>query len=142
MGSRRNDKSLKVALTRLPAGLFSGLTVMAILWLTLAPKPLGEETPSFFPGADKVAHAIMFGGLVWMLIFDWQRKQRWIPASFWLSINCAALSSIFGCVIEFLQASMGMGRGFEFFDIVADTVGSFLFAFLWLILQKFWTTFH
>ena len=126
-------------LSALPSWLFTTVTLIAILWLTLAPKPLGDQPPPLFPGADKLAHAIMFGGLVWMIFLDIQRKHLWRPIKLNNAIIIAITVSILGILIEIAQATMGLGRGFEILDIISDAVGAFLFAFIWLILQKYWS---
>lgn len=131
-------KGLRNVLGKIPTGLFTVLTVLTILWLTLAPKPLGENPPPLFPGADKIAHGIMFGGLTTMILIDLQRKYGWKSVKPLYAMIAALISASFGTLIEFLQDSMGMGRGFEYGDIVADTAGAFLFGFMWLIFQKFW----
>lgn len=123
---------------KLPKWMLSIITILVILWLTLAPKPLGEKPPSLFPGADKIAHGIMFGGLVSMLMLDWQRKHQWERVSNKRAIIYAFYVSIFGIMIEIAQYNMGLGRGFEYGDILADTIGAFLFAWIYLFLQKFW----
>lgn len=130
---------LKKAISQLPAWIFTLITLLAILWLTLAPKPLGEEPPSLFPGADKVVHAIMFGGLTLMLLLDRQRKRGWNRASTSYYLICATLSSILGIIIEYLQDKMGLGRGFDSMDMVADIAGSYIFGGLYLIFQKSWS---
>lgn len=124
--------------SKLPPWLFTIITVMAILWLTLAPKPLGDEAPMLFEGADKVVHAIMFGGLTAMILLDWQRKNRWQRITWMFALIVAAVSSIFGIIIEFAQLGMHMGRGFEQADILADTIGAFAFALIWMFLQNIW----
>lgn len=131
--------SLRLLLSRIPAGVFSGLTVAAILWLTLAPKPLGENPPPLFPGADKIAHAVMFGGFTLTLALDWQRKHRWNPVTPERVLIYAISSAFLGIVIEFLQAAMGLGRGFEIADMIADIIGAFFFGLLYLFSQKLWT---
>lgn len=130
---------LKKALSQLPAWIFTLITLLAILWLTLAPKPLGEEPPSFFPGADKVVHAIMFGGLTLVLLLDRQRKRGWKQVNIIYYLICATLSSILGIIIEYLQDNMELGRGFDFLDIVADIAGSYIFGGLYLLFQKSWS---
>ena len=125
-------------LSGLPQFLFTGIVVIAILWLTLAPRPLGENPPPLFPGADKLAHAIMFGGLASMILLDWQRSHRWKKVSTVFAIFAAILSSLFGISIEYIQAAMHLGRGFEYTDMLADTIGAFLAAILWIVFQKFW----
>ena len=64
-------------LSRFPGWLFTVLTILIILWLTLMPDPLGDDAPSLFPGADKLVHAIMFGFLTTMIMLDRQRRNRW-----------------------------------------------------------------
>lgn len=111
---------------------------MLILWLTLAPKPLGDDAPSLFPGADKIAHGLMFGFLTMMMLLDWQRRNQWRPTSWIRSLTDAACASLLGILIEFAQAYMNLGRGFEYADMVADTIGSFTIAIVWMFFQKFW----
>ena len=131
-------ESLRKALSKLPAWLLSIVTMLVIFWLTLAPKPLGDETPMFFPGADKVVHGIMFGFLGSMMMLDWQRKNHWREVYPRRIFVCATLSATLGILIEFAQASMGLGRGFEYADIAADTIGAYVFAIFWVLFQKYW----
>ena len=129
---------VRKALAYLPGWLFSFIILIAILWLTLAPKPLGEKPPPFFPGADKIAHGIMFGGFVVVMLLDWQRKHHWRPVKLPGVLLCAAISSLLGVIVEFAQSYMNLGRSFEFDDMIADTAGAFLFAFGYLVFQKSW----
>ena len=129
---------IRESLTKLPAGIFTIITLVAILWLTLSPKPLGEQPPALFPGADKIAHGIMFGGFVAMMLLDWQRKHDWRNVALIFAVMCASGASLLGILIEFAQAAMHLGRGFEYADMIADTAGAFAVAFLWLMLQKNW----
>lgn len=126
-------------LQKVPAWLFTVVTVGAVLWLTLAPRPLGDEDIPLFPGADKIAHALMFGFLTVMILLDWQRAGGWrhVPAA---GIWTAALSSTaLGVAVEFMQRAMHAGRGFEVADMVADGVGALLAALLWRLLQSRWS---
>ena len=129
---------IRRSLSLLPVWLFSIITLLAILWLTLAPKPLGDNPPPLFPGADKLAHGIMFGGFAAMMLLDWQRKHRWRKVWWQRALVCAILSSLLGILIEYAQANMGFGRGFEYPDMVADTIGAFSVAILWMLLQRLW----
>ena len=118
--------------------VLTAITTIAILWLTLAPKPLGDDPPSLFPGADKIVHAIMFGGFAAMLLLDWQRKHQWRNVSVKRALISACLASAFGILIEIAQFYMGLGRGFEFFDILADIAGAWFFSYIYIFFQKFW----
>lgn len=133
---------LRQLLTGLPPFMFSVLTLLAILWLTLAPQPLGENPPQLFPGADKVAHALMFGGLAIMLLLDWQRKHGWQMTAWLILFSFCMLSFICGVAIEFAQLSMNLGRGFETGDILADGAGCVGAGLFWLICQERWAQFR
>ena len=132
-------EGLKGYLCKLPPWLFSIVTFLAILWLTLAPQPLGEEPPQLFPGADKIVHGLMFGFFAAMMCLDRERRHQWKQISKRRIFVYATLSAIAGILIEFAQASMGMGRSFEIQDIVADSVGAYLAGILWVGFQRFWS---
>lgn len=124
---------IKRQLQRLPAWILTVITLAAVLWLTLAPHPLGEqEPPPLFPGADKVVHAIMFGGLTFVALVDWARGRDFRSVRWPVYILMAALSSLLGIAIEFIQRSMGMGRSYDPMDMLADITGSFLVAVVWI----------
>ena len=133
-------EQIRHSLSILPPWLFSIITLIAIFWLTLSPKPLGENPPALFPGADKLAHGLMFGGFVAMILLDWQRKHQWqkIPLKF--ALVCSVVSTLLGIIIEFAQANMHLGRGFEYPDMAADTIGAFIVAILWIYLQRYWVS--
>ena len=104
----------------LPPGVPGGLVIAAILYLTLAPQPLGDDTPELFYGADKVVHAIMFGAMSFVLSLD---RLMW-RGSVSPLIIIAIVSAATGIVIEFLQTCMDAGRSGDAADGVADVVGA------------------
>lgn len=124
-------------LAKLPPWCLSILCLIAILWLTLAPKPLGDIDPPLFEGADKVVHAIMFGGLTAMLILDRVRRNHWQPVTSLFAWRAAAASALLGALIEVAQHLMGLGRGFDRLDIYADLLGACLTAQAILWWQKY-----
>lgn len=130
---------LRHALSRFPRWIFTILTVLLILWLTLMPDPLGDTTPTLFPGADKVVHAIMFGFLTTMILLDHQRNISWRPVSSGYITGAAIVSSLMGILVEVLQLKMDMGRGFEPADMVADILGAVICAVCWKIFQNRWS---
>lgn len=109
----------------IPAWICTAFCFAAILWLTLSPSPTPEVDLPLFPGADKLVHGIMFGGLTLTACYDYvkfrgnrERVGRGMP---WVM----ALMSLFaGVAIEFLQRFMQLGRSFEFADIAADGIGA------------------
>lgn len=120
-------------LSRLPRGLFSILCLGAILWLTLSPHPLGDNDIELFPGADKLCHAIMFGGFAWTLLFDRQRKRDWQIPSLKRILLTFIQASLLGLLIEYLQEGLNLGRTFEWSDFIADSSGALIFSISYLL---------
>lgn len=96
---------------------------IVILYLTLLPKPFGEEDLPLFPGADKLAHCCMFGGLALTYIFERKRDRR--PLSLKGALITASAATLFGIAVEFIQDAMNLGRCGDMADALADAVGAF-----------------
>lgn len=129
-------KRFRNLIGKVPTGLLSVLTVLLILWLTLAPHPTGEIEIPLFPGADKVVHLLMFAFLTCIVLLETMKHSSWKPLSLvkiaFIAFGCA----IFGFVIELVQHLMGLGRSFEVLDILADSAGAFGGAGLWAMFQN------
>lgn len=123
-------------MAKLPPWIITIITSTAILWLTLAPKPLGDEAPHLFDGADKVVHALMFGALAVAPLLDWQRRRGWAQVSVLQAAASGAMAALAGTGIEYLQRYMAMGRGFEPLDMAADAIGAVCGAFLYKLIVK------
>lgn len=111
--------TLKPILRWLP----SAIVIAVILYATLFPDPAGADMFPLIPHIDKLIHAIMFGGLAGALAFDYERtgsRQRPEPR---VMLICCGASLAFGGGIELLQGAMGLGRGADWWDFAADTVG-------------------
>lgn len=121
---------------KVPSGLLSGITVALILWLTLAPHPTGDLDLPLFPGADKVVHIIMFGFLTFIVLLEMMKHKGWKPLPLPLIGLVALLCALFGMGIEFAQRAMGLGRGFEIMDILADTAGAIGSGGVWAMIQS------
>lgn len=118
--------SLKLLLDKLPPWTLTIVCFLAICWLTLAPHPLPDNDIPLFPGADKIAHAIMFGGFTLCIILDWNRRHGW-PAAISKAEWCAPVfASAFGIATEFMQKEMNAGRSGDVWDLIADISGAFL----------------
>lgn len=107
----------------IPPYQLTSAVVIVILYLTLLPKPFGEEELPLFPGADKIAHCCMFGGLAITFIFERFRMKR--PLGIREAVLACLEVSVFGIVIEFVQQGMNAGRSGDIFDAVADIFGAF-----------------
>lgn len=127
-------------LTHAPAFLFTIICLLAILWLTIAPHPIGDNELELFPGADKIVHAIMFGGLTWCMLLDIQRR-RWQKLRLSQYILAIALSTLAGFITEWLQYLTDLGRSYDPLDLCADATGAILFALLYLPIGR-WLNNH
>lgn len=122
---------------RFPPWILSIATLLAILWLTLAPRPLGDIEPPLFPGADKLAHAIMFGGLELMLITDYSRRRDWRkPGAVYLLLTAAGVI-LLGGAIEIMQTNMRLGRSADELDFIADASGAAAVALIIYLYTRF-----
>ena len=122
-------------LSHLPVGMLSAVLIGAVLWLTLASKPLGDDAPSFFPGADKIAHALMFGAIAGAVMLDWQRAiRRRLPAGAIIAAGIGAAA--FGAATEWMQDAMHAGRAFEWADMAADAAGAAIATLCALLMRR------
>lgn len=115
----------------IPAGILTAVVFAAILWLTLAPHPLGAREIPLFTGADKVAHILMFAALELCVLTDIRKLRPGRAPRLPLIAATVAGCILLGVGIEILQRAMGLGRSFEVWDIIADAFGSVAVAAIW-----------
>ena len=127
---------IKNFLRGLPPWSLSVVCALAIAWLTLASKPLGDNELPLFPHADKLAHAIMFGGFVFCMIIDWQRQRDWRHCTVKAGVIAAAVSIAAGILTEMAQTAMHAGRSGDPLDLLADAAGAILVAFCSIYIVK------
>lgn len=126
---------LHTLLYRLPKWLLTILCSAAIIWLTLAPHPLGDNDLPLFPGADKLAHALMFGGLTFCILLDIRRGDGWKPLSCKAVVTAILSAVLLGALTEILQDAMQLGRGGDILDLAADSAGSIIIAISYKLLS-------
>lgn len=115
---------MKPQIIKLPRFLLSAVTVAAVLYLTLAPRPFGGLKIPLFPGADKVIHAVMFIAVAFSFCLDFGRN--WKRKKIVLLSACFLAATALGGLIEVVQSAMAMGRSGDWFDLLADAIGAFV----------------
>ncbi|OOL31450.1 membrane protein [Rhodococcus rhodochrous] len=85
------------------------LTFVVVTVLLMLP---GDTTPSAFPHADKITHALMFAVLAYA-----SRFARIPPAA------TVAWLAVYGVLTEVLQATVAVRRSGSVWDWCADLVG-------------------
>lgn len=127
-------RKIILILDAIPSFLFSAIVFLVIPWLTLDPQPIGEIPGVLFPGADKMIHGLMFGGMAVALSTDFQKRNWSKPVSDKLLLFSCLFASVYGVIIEILQGYMDLGRTFELMDIVADIVGAVVCSLIFRII--------
>ena len=123
---------LRLLIRGLPAWTPSIVCLLTILYLTLWPDPLHGTHIELFEGADKVVHGIMMMGMILCMGLDALRKKAArrlddsVRAPKGLLFVYFIIVSLFGGAIELLQGAMGMGRGEDMMDFLADVAGAFV----------------
>lgn len=125
---------VKLLLLKLPPYFYSIIVISIVLYLTLFPDPIPETDIMLFPHADKLIHAIMMMGVVLSLSFDYIRKEQHLKMSPF-TLCCFFIATVlFGVIIEFLQDYMNIGRSKDFYDFIANVIGSIAGA----VIANFW----
>lgn len=109
-------------LAKLPPYANTAAIVIAVLYLTLVPDPLPDNTPPMFPGADKAVHAVMMYAVAAAAAFDVFRRRGALSWRGMVMILTATIA--LGAAIEVAQYVMAMGRGAEWADFLADCIGA------------------
>jgi VanZ family protein len=95
----------------------SGAYALSIFALSSQPDPLGvQRLPPF---ADKILHALEYGGLSFLLHMAWRRSFPGRPW-FWPVV---AITVLYGLSDEIHQ-SFVPGRSMDAWDLVADMIGA------------------
>lgn len=115
------------------------IVTLAIIYLTIVPKPLPDMSPKLFEGADKVVHALMFFGFAGAFGLDYLRSGRGYAAGklpSYIIIIAVVISIVFGGVVELVQGAMNMGRGEDIYDFLADVSGAVLSGAVMFIFRR------
>lgn len=103
-----------------------------IFWLSS--QPLRVETKLNFPGADKVVHAILYGGLAATVSLGLRRSERAVrpPLQFFAPV---VFCFLYGLTDEFHQRYVP-NRTCDVADLAADTLGALLIQ--WVLCAHLW----
>jgi VanZ family protein len=110
-----------------------------LLWLAfitgLSVMP-SVQLPRFdlFSG-DKLAHAIVYGVLSWLLLYGWEGIERrpLTTKVFGVTVLC---STLYGILMEWVQFTFVPGRMYEPDDMIANCTGALAGGFLYKFFSK------
>ena len=117
----------------------TAIVVCVILYATLASHPVGADELPPIPYLDKLIHAIMMGGLLSAICFDYQRMKKSESIggsrvrnvmSFGFLVVVFVIVAIASIGDEYLQDAVDNGRSKEWADFVADCIGAIVAALI------------
>lgn len=118
----------------LPTGFLSFIITAVVIYLSLASNPLDLNSYTFFPGFDKVAHALMYFGCVVVYLFDYTKYKSPHHTKLNVELVISAYAAVMGMFLEIAQLGLTTCREFEFTDCLANAVG----AVLGFLVMRFW----
>ena len=105
--------------------------------LTLMP---GKDVPEVgwlnIPHLDKLVHVVMFGGLTLFFSLPYLKSNKPQYKKIKILIRISIYMIMWGLIIEVIQKFFIPGRGFEWLDVVADTVGVLIACWTFIKLVK------
>ena len=117
---------MKSFLRQIPVGVPSLIITALVIYLSLAHDPFHTSELPLFPGADKWAHVVMYIAVTAVYMLDYAKHK--LPHHPKLNVDLALTSSasVLGLLMEVGQLIMHNGRGFEWADWTADTMGAII----------------
>src|SRR5690606_10051138 len=115
--------------------VWSLLWSAVILILCSLPSESTADIPKF-PGIDKLVHTGFFFVLTVLLYYAEIRKRGTSRPSWGISVRVVLFSSLFALLIEYLQWKVFTYRSAEAWDLFADTVGTGMGVFAYLLLHN------
>lgn len=110
---------------RMPYFLLVALYCAGIFWLSNMPEPPRPvQPPAMIPGADKIAHAVLYAGLTCCLSFGIRRSNKNPPvwAQWYVPVGFAILYGI----SDEVHQSFVPKRSADPWDVLADAIGAII----------------
>jgi VanZ family protein len=101
-----------------------------IAFLSLLPPNDFVDIP-LFPGADKMIHTCLYLGLSWLACWSFHAE---INRIWYFLIILFAIS--WGTVMEIFQFLMHLGRSFEFYDIIGNSIGTLIGVLIYILMAQ------
>lgn len=100
--------------------MLSLIYLCCIAFLSLLPSNDFPELP-LFPGADKIVHTALYLGLAILACWSMHAevKHKWYTLVTLFTIG-------WGVTMEIFQLNMHLGRSFDLYDILANSIGAII----------------
>lgn len=104
------------------------IVLTVIIYATWVPQPVDPDDIPSIPHIDKLIHAVMMGGLLGAIAFDYKRQERRHMLTLKVVAMMTAGVMMFGMVDEIVQGLLPIGRPSDPWDLVADWAGTLVTA--------------
>ena len=112
--------------------IFSILVALIIMFLSLASSETFEEVSIFnSPFIDKIAHFVMYFGLMSVIIFEYRKTLKSKRSLFLIAL----VPFFYGILMEILQSTLTDSRLASFFDVLFNSAGILFSVLLWLLIK-------
>lgn len=108
----------------LPSGLMSAVVLLAISYFSLAKDPIGGQDYILFEGADKVAHFLMYLTAAIAFIADAVKFRYPHSCKVGVQLALTVTAITVGLLMEVGQLAMNLGRLYDHWDILANSLGA------------------
>ncbi|MBR5638621.1 MAG: VanZ family protein [Muribaculaceae bacterium] len=119
---------MKKIINIIPAGVFSVIATGIVVYLLLVPASEMERSLFSwlqFKHSDKLIHFLLFFFLNLVYLYDYTKYKAPRHTRINIELAFTAFASMIGLLTESCQLAMGLGRVFDYWDIVADVAGAF-----------------
>lgn len=105
---------------RFPYVILTAAYCAAIYWISSRPEP--PLSSDLFPNIDKIAHAVLYGGLACVVSLGLRRSDNLVTPATQFAVPLF-FASFYGLTDEIHQIFVP-SRSFDIFDLLADTAGA------------------
>lgn len=113
--------------------LFGIIWAVIILFLSIISG--GARTNIEFGLLDKVVHLSIYGLLSFLLVVGLKKQDDWPVVKFKAGYYAVGISVFYGVLMEFIQFFIP-DRGYDYKDMIANTVGSIMGYVLFTLIYK------
>ena len=109
--------------------IFSILVALFIMYLSLTSPDTFDAVSVFnIPSLDKIAHFVLYFGLMSVIIFENRKSLKSTGQIFLISL----IPFLYGILIEILQSTLTDNRTASFYDVIFNSAGILVSLLLWL----------
>lgn len=116
--------------------LWAFLWAVIVTILVIMPTGELEDGVPTFPGMDKLVHTGFFFVFTVLLYYGAIRRNRTVKSTWMITLKVIFVSSFFALFTEYIQMTIFTYRSADIWDLFADTVGTGMGVFAYILLHN------